>query len=69
MEFFKVVQRNLSRASAEKRTTSFRTCGLAEISTRYPANMKQECQPLDCNVNIRFQPLTFTLGTARSQTS
>jgi hypothetical protein len=71
VEYFKGVQRNLSRASAEIKTACVRKRGLAEIPTRCPVNMKQESHPLDCNGNgdIRFQPLTFTMGTVHSQSS
>jgi hypothetical protein len=70
-EYFKGVQGNLPRASAERKTTCVRTRGLAEFPTRCLVNTKQECHPLYCNANgdIRFQPLTFTMGTAHSQSS
>jgi len=71
MEYFKGVQGNLSRASVEIKTTCVRKRGLTEIQTRCPVNTKYECHPLDSNDNgdIRFQPLTFTLGTVHSQSS
>jgi len=71
VQYFKGVQWNLSRASAEIKTTCVRKSGLAEIPTRCPVTTKQECHPLVCNWNgdIRFQPLTFTMGTVHSQPS
>ena len=72
MENFKRVQGNLSRASAEIKTTCVRTRGLAEISTPVLCKYETGMPPLlYCNGNgdIRFQPLTFTLETAHSQSS
>jgi hypothetical protein len=72
MENFKRVQGNLSRASAEIKTTCVRTRGLAEISIPVPCKYETGMPPpLYCNGNgdIRFHPLTFILETAHSQSS